>query len=319
MTPRRQLGPQQRIVHIGLNFIYIGWLGAYMAFSTFVVSPNSSLRLTIPILNSQHQVIAVLGGMPHDVTGWKTVTEGTAALLHERAAWIQLTDEWLHHCHAQDTFPAIRCGWSHGSGQLEPGELCNNATNTWLSDELLQHKHFRHLAHFANSADGAPHSMEAVNAAELHRQHLCCLHLQFWPTSDLRVPSQLHQSLVGVMHDHGPGRFRPRFGGPSHSMGFAAHHTLPPWLHHPPSALIQHSNVSIQSHEYRASFTQYTAGGLFCWVQNSFKTDEDFQADSIKEEKAACKMEDGRCWAEGMKMFSVIDDLQNESNDCIDR
>jgi hypothetical protein len=33
-----------------------------------------------------------------------------------------------------------------------------------------------------------------------------------------------------------------------------------------PSALIRHSNVPIQDHEYRASFVQYTASGLFRWV-----------------------------------------------------
>jgi hypothetical protein len=76
-----------------------------------------------------------------------------------------------------------------------------------------------------------------------------------------------------------------------------------------PSALIQHSNVPIQPHEYRASFAQYTAGGLFRWVRNGFKTDVDFQSSSTPEERTARRVEDDRRWAQGMKMFSVIDDL----------
>ncbi|KAF8220175.1 hypothetical protein L208DRAFT_1183270, partial [Tricholoma matsutake] len=38
-----------------------------------------------------------------------------------------------------------------------------------------------------------------------------------------------------------------------------------------PSALIQHSNTPIASHECQYSFAQYTSGGLFRWAQNGFK------------------------------------------------
>ncbi|KAJ7078404.1 hypothetical protein B0H15DRAFT_788953, partial [Mycena belliarum] len=76
-----------------------------------------------------------------------------------------------------------------------------------------------------------------------------------------------------------------------------------------PSALIQHSNVPIQAHEHRSSFTQYTAGGLFRWVRNGFKTDENFRASATKEQLAARMAEDSARWQEGMKMFSVIDEL----------
>lgn len=76
-----------------------------------------------------------------------------------------------------------------------------------------------------------------------------------------------------------------------------------------PSALIRHSNVRICEHERRASFTQYTAGGLFRWVSNGFKTDDDFEAFTTKAEKAARDAEDATRWQEGLKLFSVIDDL----------
>ncbi|KAJ7940116.1 hypothetical protein B0H13DRAFT_2300190 [Mycena leptocephala] len=41
-----------------------------------------------------------------------------------------------------------------------------------------------------------------------------------------------------------------------------------------PSAIIRHSNMPVDAHELRFSFTQYTAGSLFRWIRNSFKTDE---------------------------------------------
>jgi hypothetical protein len=76
-----------------------------------------------------------------------------------------------------------------------------------------------------------------------------------------------------------------------------------------PSAIVRHSNVPIQAHERRSSFAQYTAAGLFRWVRNGFRTDEDFERSASKEEQAKREAEHERRWEEGMKMFSVIDDL----------
>ncbi|KAJ7800267.1 hypothetical protein B0H14DRAFT_3092679 [Mycena olivaceomarginata] len=47
-----------------------------------------------------------------------------------------------------------------------------------------------------------------------------------------------------------------------------------------PSAIIRHSN--------------YTAAGLFRWVRNGFKTDEDFELSASKEEQARRDAEHGR-------------------------
>lgn len=76
-----------------------------------------------------------------------------------------------------------------------------------------------------------------------------------------------------------------------------------------PSALIRHSNVPIRAHEHRSSFVQYTAGGLFRWVRNGFKTDEDWELSASREQMAARHAESKGRWEQGMKMFSVIDDL----------
>jgi hypothetical protein len=89
--------------------------------------------------------------MPRNTDGWKKLTDGAAALLCERLPRIQLTNERLHHCRALDSFPTLACGWSHGGGQTEPGELCNNVANTQLTDELLSHTYFQRLTGFANS------------------------------------------------------------------------------------------------------------------------------------------------------------------------
>ncbi|KAJ7639477.1 hypothetical protein FB45DRAFT_740792 [Roridomyces roridus] len=76
-----------------------------------------------------------------------------------------------------------------------------------------------------------------------------------------------------------------------------------------PSALIEHSNVSIQQGEIRHSFTQYTAGGLFRWVSNGFVTDKDFLAKASAATLAQREKETAGRWARGLSMFSIIDDL----------
>lgn len=106
----------------------------------------------IPLLDSHRRLIALLGGTPRDVAGWKIATDGAAALLAERVERVRLDEEAMQHRRAQDPYAAIARGISHGGGQTEPGNLCNNVTNTELTDELLAHKYFKRIAAFANSA-----------------------------------------------------------------------------------------------------------------------------------------------------------------------
>ncbi|KAF8212553.1 hypothetical protein K438DRAFT_1928616 [Mycena galopus ATCC 62051] len=44
-----------------------------------------------------------------------------------------------------------------------------------------------------------------------------------------------------------------------------------------PSATITHSNVPVQQGEEHASFTQFSVGGIFCYMDNGFQTVEDLQ------------------------------------------
>ncbi|EDR05898.1 uncharacterized protein LACBIDRAFT_302545 [Laccaria bicolor S238N-H82] len=41
-----------------------------------------------------------------------------------------------------------------------------------------------------------------------------------------------------------------------------------------PSAAVEHSNVPTRPGEHCFSFTQYSAGGLFCWVEHGFQKEE---------------------------------------------
>lgn len=77
-----------------------------------------------------------------------------------------------------------------------------------------------------------------------------------------------------------------------------------------PSAVLNHSNTLVKRGERRYSFTQYTAGGLFRWVDHGFQKEEGYWGGlSAKEKLEEERVKKGR-WAMGLRLFSTIDDLK---------
>jgi len=78
-----------------------------------------------------------------------------------------------------------------------------------------------------------------------------------------------------------------------------------------PSAMLRHSNTRIQPGELRYSFTQYSAGGLFRFVDYNFKLDDDYWG-SLKGEalKEALKHRASRR-KQAFTVFSTLDELLN--------
>lgn len=74
-----------------------------------------------------------------------------------------------------------------------------------------------------------------------------------------------------------------------------------------PSATLSHSNTDIGEDETRASFTQYSSGGLFRWVDNGFKTDVELKKDP-KAYQAILEKRKGR-WLEGLALLSTVQGL----------
>ncbi|TDL13700.1 hypothetical protein BD410DRAFT_734976, partial [Rickenella mellea] len=75
-----------------------------------------------------------------------------------------------------------------------------------------------------------------------------------------------------------------------------------------PSAIFEHSNVTIQEGETRASFTQYAAGGLFRYVANGLQTDKQLSATNPAL-KQRLEEERPRRWEQGLGMFSTMKEL----------
>ncbi|KAJ7880729.1 hypothetical protein B0H14DRAFT_2566128 [Mycena olivaceomarginata] len=290
------------------GFMYLRWLGL----------------LTIPIIDRQRRIITMLGGTPRDVVEWKHITDGVARMLREHLPRMRLPPKRLHHRRAQDSFAAIARGPSHGGGQTEPGELQNNIANTQLTDELLASKYFLHIAHFASILFAAwAQLMFAYYTAQMAL-------LALWKPLRRNFPGGIFAACTF--------NFGPLAVCTSHidfanlAWGWCAITALSDFdldqgghlilwdlrlvIHFPPgstilipSALICHSNVPIQDHEYQASFVQYTAGGLFRWVRNGFWTAEEWVKTALPEQKTVRAAEDAQWWEEGVRMYSCIDDL----------
>ncbi|KAF8220683.1 hypothetical protein L208DRAFT_1332489, partial [Tricholoma matsutake] len=77
-----------------------------------------------------------------------------------------------------------------------------------------------------------------------------------------------------------------------------------------PLAVISHSNLPIQPHEIRYSFTQYAAGGLFRWVEHGFQKEESYANGSLAAERAAEEVCRAACKDFGLSLFSTMDELR---------
>ncbi|KAJ7328018.1 hypothetical protein DFH08DRAFT_709877, partial [Mycena albidolilacea] len=75
-----------------------------------------------------------------------------------------------------------------------------------------------------------------------------------------------------------------------------------------PSATIAHSNIPVDTGDEHISFTQFTAGGLFRYVDNGFRTQADFAAEDPAEYAKAMDARASR-WAEGLALYSTVEEL----------
>ncbi|KAF8209478.1 hypothetical protein K438DRAFT_1572213, partial [Mycena galopus ATCC 62051] len=75
-----------------------------------------------------------------------------------------------------------------------------------------------------------------------------------------------------------------------------------------PSATIAHSNVPVARGEEHISFTQFTAGNLFRYVDNGFRTQTQLATEDPVEHDRLMNAKESR-WEKGLKLFSTIDEL----------
>ncbi|KAF9470263.1 hypothetical protein BDN70DRAFT_821563 [Pholiota conissans] len=77
-----------------------------------------------------------------------------------------------------------------------------------------------------------------------------------------------------------------------------------------PSALLCHSNTSIAPDRTRYSFTQYSAGALFRWVDNNFQPQKKWASQASDADFEQRQKEQEARWQKGLDMLSSLDELR---------
>ncbi|KAJ7301490.1 hypothetical protein DFH08DRAFT_993725 [Mycena albidolilacea] len=259
-----------------------------------------------PLVDKEDRVVAVLGGRPND-DKYLRLTQDAAAEI-ERAR-VQLRFRPEQQVGRRGDFYSASVGPSFGGGQQVPGNLVVSRAISDVFRYLFAMECFFRIAGFANGL------FRAWNPS-VHMHYATVLDTLTHEYPDLRRNFERRFSaFAAATINFGPSTVTlPHID--ALNLAWAGGH-LVLWdlrliIRFPPgstilipSALLRHSNIGIGPNERRYSFTQYSAAGLFRWVDNGFRTDrtveEEIQGDSgAQAERAEARR---TRWAMGINSF----------------
>ncbi|KAJ6501540.1 hypothetical protein C8R47DRAFT_969839, partial [Mycena vitilis] len=275
-----------------------------------------------PIIDKHGRIIAVLAGQPgHDA--YSAAVHG--AFIAIRDAGYEARFPASMRRHRRGLFAAINVGVSYGKGQTTPCWL-NNKEYDELVDGLLANDHIARLAGFADAA----FALWAPRLYGYYRKYDQALHTHF---PKLRRPFA-RSVFFGAAFNFGPrvwtfkhrdvlnlafgwcavqglGTFDPKKGVYGHLVLW----DLKLVVEFPagalillPSATIAHSNVPVQADEERLSFTQFSAGGIFRYLDNGLRSVEDLSIEDPDEYQRLMGLRASR-WETGLELLSTMDEL----------
>ncbi|KAH9849136.1 hypothetical protein C2E23DRAFT_738068 [Lenzites betulinus] len=278
-----------------------------------------SFSTTVSLLDGEDRVFAVLVGQPR-AGDWSTAVEEARAALNHARGELAATRKTAEH--RRGCFTALSSGISFGGGQKE---VCNVSHNTKIeaqtANNLLNNPAIKRLAGFGDAAFRvyAPRlhkyyddTMEALLAKHPHLRRNFTNSVFAAATFNLGPQTVTfrhtdHQNLpAGWCAITALGEYDYTAGG--HLILWDARMIVefpPGSTILMPSALIRHSNTTVQPHEVRYSLTQYSAGGLFRWVECGFRTQKSFKAAG-----GSYRVTGEERWRQGLDMFSTWGELR---------
>ncbi|KAJ7758599.1 hypothetical protein B0H16DRAFT_1720688 [Mycena metata] len=280
---------------------------------------------TRPLLDAAGRAFAIFAGHPDD-PNWKRDVHDPAVEAME-AARAQCKVSEARRYHRRGHFPPLSAGDSYSGGQMQPGALVNGVINTAVLLALLSNVAFIRLAGFAIGvfANWAPNLFDyyIVHMRKFYRRYTH-LHRPFLNSIWTACTFNLGPQTCCLGHrDFGNLAFGwcavTALGDYDYTKG--GHLIL--WdckiiLEFPPgctillpSAAIFHSNIPIGPNERRYSFTQYTSGGIFRWIEHGFQCEEDYFASLSEEEVSRERAEARGRWSKGVEYFSTLEELRS--------
>lgn len=278
---------------------------------------------TLAILDSAGRIVAVLVGQPSDDPSWEQVHKSAADKLEQARAECRFSAK--QKSHRRGRFPALATGISHGGGQLRPGNL-KHGSNDGVLRSLTSHPSFMRLAGFASGAfaNWAPRLYQYYaktlktlleKDAGTHRPFKgsvwAAATFNFGPATTCFKHNDTANLPFGWCGITALGTFDPKRGG--HLVLWDAHRVVefpPGSTVLVPSSAVAHSNVPIRRGERRYSFTQYTSGAIFRWVELGFQTVERHRAGLTKREREVEALELRNQLEMGLGLFSTLEELQ---------
>ncbi|KAI0669308.1 hypothetical protein C8Q78DRAFT_977900, partial [Trametes maxima] len=271
-------------------------------------------------------VFMALVGKPKDREGWDGVNREVQEAFETARKSFSFKPE--QEDHRRGSFPAFAVGISFGGGQVVRNNFAwhqSRRQNQKVIGELLSNRGVCRLAGFSDASMRllAPrmhaYYQETLQALEeddptlrrnFQNSAFACATFNLGPQVVTVEHADSFNLPAGWCAIHAIGEFDPTRGGHLLLWDLKLMIEFPPGaLILIPSALLRHSNTTIGPNETRYSFTQYSAGGLFRWVECGFQTLMSF-------EKGGGRLDcDGRGkWALGTAMFSTCSELRGRAH-----
>lgn len=287
-------------------------------------------------------MVAVLVGRPND-PAWDQVHQDAFRLLEESASHCHFTSKCRRH--RRGNFAVLNAGISFGSGQdvrvsftppsahspmpnhQEPKTLCHSDARTQVLDRLLKSAPFSRLAGLASGAFATwmpkLHGYYSEKFDQLLSHHGSDLQRNFsnsvWavvafnfgPWTITRKHRDCANLPYGVCSITALGHYDYVKGGHIVLWEFGLVIEFPPGSTVLiPSAAVSHSNTPIAREERRGSVTQYTAGGIFRWIDQGFQLQDEYRKGLSEEEMELIPVRDEERCAFGLSLFSTLDELK---------
>ncbi|KAF9038820.1 hypothetical protein BDZ89DRAFT_1061223 [Hymenopellis radicata] len=279
-------------------------------------------RRPISIIDSKRRILVHLAGRPDDFDD--VVTE-LNRVFADAEAKLKVSSKR----HRRGRFGAVTFGNSVGGGQKYPMKTKLSDHNEQVVEELMSNWAVTRLIGFVDKAFASVHPdlharySNVLDALLDHHPRLrrCFDHSVFAAcTINVgRVVTYRHHDhlnlVTGMCCITAGGDFDCTRGGHLILWDLKLVIQFPPGSTIMiPSALLEHSNVGISEGETRWSFTQFSAAGLFRWVDNGFQTDGKIIGELKDDEKKAEEWEAflerrSKVWDEGLKLIGTLKEV----------
>ncbi|KAH9848279.1 hypothetical protein C2E23DRAFT_739954, partial [Lenzites betulinus] len=274
------------------------------------------------LVDKSGRVIAVLVGQPRDESGWAKLNDDVQLLFEDARASCEVGSTLAHR---RGEFTSLTAGISYGGGQKRVSNLNQTGKNEDVVQGLLDNPLIKRLAGFGNAA----FKLFAPRLYEYYASTMCDLVAhdeELQPnfkkgvfgaaTFNLgpRVATYLHTDHLnlpaGWCAITALGHFNSKEGGHLLLWDLKLMAEFPPGaLILIPSAILRHSNTVVGPAEQRYSFTQYSAGGLFRWVECGYKSQKEFF-----KEGGSYAITGAARWLRGVGMWSTWEELQGPTS-----